>query len=396
MPEITQFDHNGVRVDMTEAPPPLGPLGQHVVGLVGTAPNHHTDIVENVPYRIANMGDAEKLDTLGEEAGSLYHCVRETLKKTAVPIYVVVVPEGVDELGEPSDTETLNNIIGGIDPVTDQPTGLYVLPNCAEVPTMIACPGYSDQAGLRGEMVSIAKKMMAEPVLDAADVPIADVITESESMGGLGLGYEAAYLVYPMPKIYSKAAGGDIAVAPSVLAVGCMAARAPWESPGNQGVNATDMTRTVNYNILDDTTNGDLLNRYGVSYFARTSLGGFSLIGNRSVMGDFISHVGLRYAIARKLVKSSQRAMAENLTKSFMEQEVKRIDDWGQTLVADEIVPVFECYLHPELNSIENYKNGKWYIVLNYGRYSPNETMVYQLNADDGLTEQFLEDVLNG
>ena len=79
-----------------------------------------------------------------------------------------------------------------------------------------------------------------------------------------------------------------------------------------------------------------------------------------------------------------------------MEQEVKRIDDWGQTLVADEIVPVFECYLHPELNSIENYKNGKWYIVLNYGRYSPNETMVYQLNADDGLTEQFLEDVLNG
>jgi phage tail sheath protein FI len=396
MPEITQFDHNGVRVDMTEAPPPLGPLGQHVVGLVGTAPNHHADIVENVPYRIANMGDAEKLDTLGEEAGSLYHCVRETLKKTAVPIYVVVVPEGVDELGEPSETETLNNIIGGIDPVTDQPTGLYVLPNCAEVPTMIACPGYSDQAGLRGEMVSIAKKMMAEPVLDAADVPIADVITESENMGGLGLGYEAAYLVYPMPKIYSKAAGGDIAVAPSVLAVGCMAARAPWESPGNQGVNATDMTRTVNYNILDDTTNGDLLNRYGVSYFARTSLGGFSLIGNRSVMGDFISHVGLRYAIARKLVKSSQRAMAENLTKSFMEQEVKRIDDWGQTLVADEIVPVFECYLHPELNSIENYKNGKWYIVLNYGRYSPNETMVYQLNADDGLTEQFLEDVLNG
>ena len=137
-----------------------------------------------------------------------------------------------------------------------------------------------------------------------------------------------------------------------------------------------------------------LLNRYGVSYYARTTLGGFSLIGNRSITGKFISYVGLEDAITRKLVKAAQKAMAKNLTKSFMEQEVKRIDDWIQTLVADETIPGGRVYLHPELNSVEKYKNGTWYVCIDYGRYAPNEHMIYQLNATDEIIEEFLEDVL--
>lgn len=396
MPEITNFEHNGVDVQFTKSPESLGALGGHVVGLVGTAPDKDAAIAFNTPYRIASLSDAAKLDVAGHEAGSLYHCVYETLKKTSVVIYVVVVPEAKKEDGAFDQMATMNNIIGGVEAGTDRLTGLRLLSTCAEVPTMIACPGYSHMDGLRSEMAAIAQRMMALVVLDAPDVATTDVVNYSKSVGGAGLGYEAAYVAYPMPKIYSKAAKGDIAVAPSVLAVGAMAAKKPWESPGNQGVNATDMTRVVNYNILDRTTDGDLLNRYGISYFARTTMGGYSLIGNRSLMGEFISHVGLRYAIARKLVKAAQKAMAEQLTKSFMEQQVKGISDWGQTLVADQVVPVFECYLHPELNTLENYKNGKWYIVLNYGQYSPNETMVYTINADDSLTAKFLEGVLNG
>jgi hypothetical protein len=46
------------------------------------------------------------------------------------------------------------------------------------------------------------------------------------------------------------------------------------------------------------------------------------------------------------------------------------------------------------LNSVEKYKNGTWFIVIEYGRYAPNEHMVYQLNASDAIIEQFLEDVL--
>ena len=397
MPEITNFEHNGVDVTFEKSPESLGSLGGHVVGLVGTAPDKDDSIAFNTPFRIASLSDLAKLGKKGSEAGSLYHCVYETLKKTSVTIYVVVVPEVKKENGVIDQTATMNNIIGGVEAGTDRLTGLRLLPTCAEVPTLIACPGFSHMKGLPSEMVSIAQRMMALVMLDAPDEPIDRVVDEfSTSVSGKDLGYEAAYVAYPMPMIYSKAAKGDIAVAPSVLAVGAMAAKKPWESPGNQGVNATDMTRVVNYNILDRNNKGDVLNRFGISYFARTTMGGYSLIGNRSLTGEFISHVGLRYAIARKLVKAAQKAMAEQLTKSFMEQQVKSISDWGQTLVADQVVPVFECYLHPELNTLEHYKNGKWYIVLNYGQYSPNETMVYTINADDSLTAKFLEGVLNG
>ena len=86
--------------------------------------------------------------------------------------------------------------------------------------------------------------------------------------------------------------------------------------------------------------------------------------------------------------------MAKNLTKDFMEQEVKRIDLWLQTLVADGTIPGGRVFLHPELNSIEKYKNGTWYLCINYGRYAPNEHMVYQLNADDSIIEEFLGEVL--
>ena len=219
-------------------------------------------------------------------------------------------------------------------------------------------------------------------------------MTYSGDLGGADLGFDRCLLVHNMPSVYSKAAKKNVFLSPSSLAIAALAKVKQWESPGNQVTFAEDVSRVVEYNILDTSTEGDLLNRYGVSYYARTVLGGFSLLGNRSITGKFISYVGLEDAISRKLVKAGQKAMAKNLTKSFMDQEVKRINDWLQTLVADETIPGGSVYLHPELNSVEKYKNGTWFIVIDYGRYAPNEHMIYQLNARDEIIEQFLEDVL--
>lgn len=165
--------------------------------------------------------------------------------------------------------------------------------------------------------------------------------------------------------------------------------------PGNQGVAIQDVSRSVDYNILDTNTEGDLLNKNGVSYFGRTSMGGFSLIGNRSVTGQFISFVGLEDAIARKLEAASQTAMAKQMTANFWEQEVKKIDLFVQDLVAAQVIPGGSVYLHPTLNTVERYKNGSWYVVIDYGRYSPNEHMILHLNAVDSIVEQFIEEVLS-
>jgi hypothetical protein len=389
MPEIPNFEHNGISIETKRPPEPMGPLGENVVGLVLTAPDRDTDrIALNVPFRIANQGDAQLLDSTGDELGTGWHAVSELLKKAGVPVYAVVVEEGA------TDEETKANIIGGIDPESGQPLGIAALAGCREVPTIIAAPGFSHDLAVATELATMARRLMCRVVLDCDDVSIDDAITYSESLGGEGTGFRRCYLAYQMAEIYSRAAQGNIFVAPSVHAVGALAAVKPWESPGNQGVLIQGVSRHVDYNILDKSTNGDRLNRWGISYYARTSMGGFSLIGNRGVTGEFISHVGLEDAICRKLVKASQVAMSKNLTKSFMEQEVRKVDAFVQDQVAAEIIPGGRVYLHPTLNTVERYKNGSWYIVIEYGRYSPNEHMIFHVNAVDSIVEEFLQEVL--
>ncbi|GAA0752718.1 hypothetical protein [Sphingomonas trueperi] len=389
MPEIPNFEHNGISIETQRPPEPMGPLGDNVVGWVVTAPDRDADKIPlNVPFRIASQGDAQLLDTTGDELGTGWHAVSESLKKATVPHYVVVVEEGA------TDEETQANIIGGIDPESGQPKGTAALAGCREVPTIIAAPGFSHELPVAQELATMARRLMCRVVLDCGDVPIDGAIDYSESLGGEGTGFRRCYLAYQMAEIYSRAAQGNVFVAPSVHAVGALSAVKPWESPGNQGVLIQGVSRHVDYNILDKSTNGDLLNRYGISYYARTSMGGFSLIGNRGVTGEFISHVGLEDAICRKLVSASQKAMAKNLTKSFMEQEVRKVDAFVQDQVAAEIIPGGRVYLHPDLNTVERYKNGSWYIVIEYGRYSPNEHMIFHVNAVDSIVEEFLEEVL--
>ncbi len=388
MPVIPQFEHNGITIERNPLPPPMGPLGGHIVCWVGIAPNKHADVPYNVPFRVANTLDAAKLDTTGDELGWLYHAVSETLKKAQVPQYVVVVEEGADA------AETMNNIIGGIDAQTGQRTGIAAIELCHEKPTLVAAPGYTQTKAVADELVSMAMKLFAIPHLDCTSTNTNAAIAYSGTLGGEGTGYDAAYLVEPQPAIYSKNAVGNIYVPPSLLSIGCHASMPVHESPGNQGTYAKDVQRTISYNILDKSTEGDLLNKNGISYFTTTDLGGISLIGNRSVTGRFINQVGLEQAICRKLASTAQRAMAKNLTKTFMEQEITKLNVWLASLKSKEEIVGAEVVLHPELNNVESYRNGTWYIAIRYAAFPPNEHMVYQLNEDAGIIESFLEEIL--
>jgi phage tail sheath protein FI len=388
MAKVTNFEHNGVSLNATESPEAMGGIGDNVIGLVGTAPNVGLGIPLNVPFRINSFTLAELLDPTGDEAGTLYQTVKQILKVVKVPIYVVVVEE------ETTPAATMSNVVGGVDAASGQRLGLSALTTCQEMPTIIGAPGFSSDQAVHSELASLGKRIRARVVLDGKDVTVAGQVTNSESIGGAELGYDRCYLVHQMPAVYSKAALGNVFLPPSSLAIAALASVKQWESPGNQVTYAADVSRTVEYNILDKSTEGDLLNSYGISYYARTDLGGFSLLGNRSITGKFISYVGLEDAISRKLVGAAQKVMAKNLTKGFMDQEVERVDQWLQTLVADGTIPGGKVYLHPELNSVEKYKYGTWYLCIDYGRYAPNEHMIYQLNASDAIIEEFLGDVL--
>lgn len=389
MPEIASFVHNGISVVKHSAPPPMGPLGSIVLGVVGTAPDADASLPKNSPIRIANAADAAKLDTVGTERGTLWRTCYEMFRLVSVPIYVVIVEEGEDAAA------TINNVIGKVEASTGQRLGIQALADCMEIPTHIAAPGFNTKP-VADSLAAMGKRLFAVPVGDGPNTNDQAAVDYSLSLGGEGTGYESFYMVDPQVAVYSQAAKGNVYFSAAAIALSCFARVKAWESPAKGGMGALidGTARTIDYNIMDKATNGDLLNRHGVSYFARTSMGGFSLIGNRCVMGRFVSQVGLEYAIIRKLAKTAQRVMARNLSKSLMEQEITKLNVWLKSLQADETIMGAQVYLHPTLNNVENYRNGEWHIAIKYHGYAPNEHMVYHLIEDVGIVESFLEGIL--
>ncbi|HHY0479560.1 phage tail protein [Vibrio parahaemolyticus] len=395
MPEITNFEHNGITVESNRAPSPMGALGGCVFGVVGMAPNADPDYPRGVPIRIANLRDAARLDMNSEESGTLWRFCNFVLSSVSVPIYVVIEEEGVDADGNPDEAATLENIAGVVDPATGQRSGLYALTECQETPTHIFAPGYSNIKAISDRMVEVALRLYAIPVLDGTNTNDNDAIAQSAEMGPEGTGYEAAYLVDPWATVFSFAAGTDVLVPSSTIAAVPFARVDPWVSPASDGgVNISGVSRQIDYNIMDKSTGADLLMKNGVSILCRTSLGGYSLKGNRTVTGDFVNKKGLEYAIIRKLASTSEVDMAKPLTKTFMQQKCESLNAYLQTLKADDTIMGAEVYLHPTLNDTDKYMNGTWAIAIKYAGYSPNEHMVYVLTEDTEIVTSFLEDIL--
>ncbi|TDF41887.1 phage tail protein [Alteromonadaceae bacterium M269] len=387
MPRIDQFTHNGVSIERTVAPPPRGPLGRTVFGLVGTAPDADPSLPRNTPILMFNMGDAAKLDTTGNESGTLWRTVFEIFRVVSVPIYVVIVDEGA------TPADTVNSIIGGAQPGTGRLTGIAALAQCREAPTHICAPGFNTKP-VADALVALGARIYAIPVGDGPGTNDEDAKDYSELLGGPDTGYENYYLVEPQVLVYSQAVKGNVPFSAAAMALTSFARVSPWESPASQGgALIQGVTRTIDYNILDKSTQGSELNRYGVSYYASTSLGGFSLIGNRTVTGRFINYVGLEYQIIRRLANTAQRLMGQNLTRSLMEQEIRALNVWLQSQSANDVLIGAEVYLHPALNNEPNYSNGEWHIAIRHAGYPPNEHMVYHIIEDQGIRQAFIEEI---
>jgi phage tail sheath protein FI len=388
MPVNDAFEHNGISIITSEPLPPLGPPGEDVVVLIGTAPDKAESVQYGVPVRLANQSHWGLIDSTGNELGSLIHAIEKTHQKTAVVIYAIVVPEGADF------AETMANIIGGIDPVTKQKHGIAAAPECAERPTIIAAPGFSHEKSVIDILAAMGLRLRARVVADGLATTADDMLDLLDTLGGVGSNHDRVFIVDPAVSIYSRKAQGDIVVPGSVVAIGCVAAVKQWESPGNQSVAINGTSRTIDYNVLDKTTEADLLQRNGAAVICHTSLGGWSLVGNRTVTGKFLSYVGLEDTLCRKLEASSQLVMSKNMTKDFWDQVIRRLNGFLNDLIAAEIIPGGNIYLHPTLNTASRYQNGSWYIVFDYGRYAPNEHMIYHINATEQYVEEFLEEVL--
>lgn len=291
---------------------------------------------------------------------------------------------------------TIAKIVGGIDPLTGRRTGIEALAaNIPETLTDIAAPGFSHKA-VHDALAKMAKRLFASPALEGPSTNDEAVIALSQSLGVVDTGYAGAVLVDPFVKVSSSAMKGYVYMSGVAHYLSCVARVDVHENPGQGRMNVyIDGTqRTIDYNLLDKTSGGDRLNKYGICYFASTSLGGFSLIGNRTLSGRFINIDRLELAIIRKLIATTEPGMGRLLSKEFMQSKVASLQNWLDGEAAAGKMIGAKVYLHPTLNNVENYRNGEWHIVIGFAGYSPNEHMVYHLREDEGIVESFLNEVL--
>lgn len=385
---IQDFELNGVEVNTIEPQPSMGPLALQVVHLTGTAPNKSKGLSYNEPTRLWNYSHAMlSLDSVGTRQGTLPNAVRYLLEYVKCIVYVTIVEANASA----SVTET--NIIGGVSSGTGAITGLETVKACAETPTIIAAPGFNSKA-VGQKLALIGRDVRCRPVLDGPNTNDMAAAEFAAEFGAEGTGQDKLAIIDPW---FLKTYDGVQSLMPASIAlVAAMASVEGWESPQNRGVLCDETARNVSYKINDKTTQANFLNKHGVVTLARTRMGGVAIIGNRTNTGRFLSHVGLEDLMARKLEETSQPLMGKQLTEEFMGQVVDRLTNWGQNLVAQGIIPVFKAFLHPSKNNLENYTSGRWYLCINYGRYAPNEHMVYEMSVDNGLIEAWLEEVVNG
>lgn len=137
------FLHGVEVIDIDTGSRPISTVRTSVIGLVGTAPNADALAFPlNTPVLIAgSRREAAKLDMLGNGEGTLPAAMDSIFDQAGAVVIVVRVAEGE------TDTETLANVLGGVNAVTGQYEGLHALTAAKSVvgyqPRILLAPGFT-------------------------------------------------------------------------------------------------------------------------------------------------------------------------------------------------------------------------------------------------------------
>lgn len=384
---IANFVMNGTEVEQAPAMPPMGQLSNQVVGLVGTAPSKHVDLPYNEAIRLDSYAHAmQMLNTDNDYLGTLPAFVEFLSTRVDVTIYVVVVEQGE------TDSETLSNVVGGVDVATGEATGIYKLGECAEAPTIIYCPSFSNLE-LGQKLCQIGEQLKAIPFMDGVNTNKQQVAEQSGTFGGFGTAEENLCLAFPAGLYTLNNGAGTSIIGAAGRLVAAYAAVNMWESPQNQLDGCQENTIPVGYNPTSVTSDHNFLNKHGVFTFCNSPNGGIVTMGNRCHAGKFISKAGLECALARKIVQTSEIYKGKMITREQVEAMVARLNSWIKTLKVQDQCIIDAKVVITEKNTADSYRSGSFFIAIQYGDYSPLEHFHVTLAEDLAIVEKYVEEL---
>jgi hypothetical protein len=400
MPE--QFLHGVEVVEIDAGPRPIQTVKSSVIGIVGTAPDADATVFPlNTPVLIAGSRlEAAKLDTTGNNSGTLPAAVDAIMDQCGAMVVVIRVDEGANE------TATITNVVGGVNE-NGQYEGVHALLASKSVlgftPRILLAPGFTHQRPedaenpgtflknpVAAELEGIADRMRAVCIVDGPNTNDAAAIS---AIGDYGT--SRVYMVDPWAKVYRN---GVFVSEPASARVAGVIARTDnekgfWWSPSNKAIYGISGTsRPVDFTLGDANCRANALNEKKVATIINE--GGYLLWGNRTASTDpkwmFLSVRRTADMINESLLLAHMWAVDRNITKTYIEDVVEGVNAYLRHLKAVGAILGGSCWADPELNTPDQIAQGKVYFDFDFTPPYPAEHITFRSHlVNDYISEVF-------
>ncbi|SMG47718.1 phage tail sheath subtilisin-like domain-containing protein [Dethiosulfovibrio salsuginis] len=390
MPE--QFLHGVEVIEIEDGSRPIRTVRSAVIGLIGTAPEaDEAAFPINQPVLIA--GSRSEAAKLGE-IGTLPAGIDGIFDQAGALVVVVRVAEGI------SETETMSNVVGGVNSATGQYEGVHVFLGAESKtgyqPRIICAPGFTHQ---RTEDPSSPGAFLANPVVSELQgivdrlraVVIADGPNKTDEAAfsyAEDFGTARIYVVDPFVTVFK---GGAYVDEPSSARVAGIIAKSDadrgfWWSPSNNPIyGIVGTARPVDFSLGDPNARANLLNEHNVTTIIRQD--GYRLWGNRTLSSDpkwaFLCVRRTADIINDSLQRAHLWAVDRNLTKTYFDAVVEGVNAYLRHLTAIGAILGGRCWANPDLNTPSQLKAGKCYFDFDFTASAPAEHITFRSHLVD-------------
>jgi phage tail sheath protein FI len=399
---MTESFLHGVNViEVTSGTRTIRTAKSSVIGLIGTAPSaNETAFPLNKPVLIA--GSQKEASKLGE-TGTLLPAISAIFDQVGATVVVIRVAESENTDPELKASETLQNIIGGVDSATGEYKGIQAFLSSESTvhvtPRILIAPNFTHELPKSGSsdsrnpvvagLIGIAEKLRAVIVADGPNINDEEAIKWRKSVGS-----PRVYVIDPWVKVFNQE---EKILPASPFVAGLIAkidnAHGFWWSPSNQEINGIVGTaRSVDFTLGDVSCRANRLNENEIATIIHQK--GYRLWGNRTCSNDskwaFLSVRRTADLINDSLLRAHLWAVDRNITKTYIDDVVEGVNAYLAHLKAVGAILGGKCYANPDLNTPESIIDGKVYFDFNFTPPYPAEQITFRSHLINDYIEELI------
>ncbi|WP_408066936.1 phage tail sheath subtilisin-like domain-containing protein [Wolbachia pipientis] len=379
-----EFLHGVNVIEVTSGAKTVRTAKSSVIGVIGTAPDaDEQKFPLSSPVLIA--GSLKEAAKLGKK-GTLPSAVNGIFSQVGATVVVIRVEESENSDPKLKESETIQNIIGGVNEETGEYQGIEAFLSSESIvhiaPRILIAPQFTHQLPEDGKnpvvaaLISVAEKLRSIIVADGPNTNDEEAIKWRKSVGS-----SRVYVVDPWVKVFIEEE-----ILPSSPFVAGLIAKVDseqgfWHSPSNKEINGiVGTSRPIDFTLGNRSSRANHLNENEVTTIIHQN--GYRLWGNRTCSNDskwaFLSVRRTADLINDSLLRAHLWAVDRNITKTYIDDVIEGVNSYLASLKAQGAIISGKCYATPELNTPANIASGKVYFDFEFTPPYPAEQIIFR------------------